>query len=245
MKPTEANGAAAAAIDAYDAGSTPRFGATLIDDEPQWRSRPVGLGSHSSERRIVATRWRSLENRVREVCAETPADSHVVAIVLRNENVRFSVSGRTVHDGVATPGALHVTEPIAPVRCIFRGPCDVLHLHVPNGLIAEIRRDISGRETSSFCPQTTLTRDAMAEPLGRALLAAERIGGSYGRLYADSVSIAIVARLLSLAHQFDMLERPKVAELAKWRLKRAIEYIEASLAESISLADIASAAGLT
>jgi len=137
-----------------------------------------------------------------------------------------------------------VTEPGAPTRCVFRGPCDVLHLHVPDRAIAEIGRDLSEREPARFHPQPTLMRDAMVERLARALLASERIEGSYARLYADSVGIAIVARLLGLS-QAEAPERPKVAELAKWRLKRAIEYIEASLAESVSLADIALAAGLT
>jgi AraC-like DNA-binding protein len=120
----------------------------------------------------------------------------------------------------------------------------VLHLHVPNGLIAQICSDISGHEVTVLRPQTSLARDPMTERLARALVDAEQIGGSYARLYADSVSVAIVARLLSL-RQGDLSERPKVTELAKWRLKRAIEYIEASLAESVSLADIAAAAGLT
>lgn len=232
------------ATTAPGASHDPILRANFIDDEPQWRHRPYGFRSAGSAPRVIATRWRSLEHREREVCAETPADSHVVAIVLRNENVLFSVSGRTVHDGVATPGALHVTEPAAPSRCVFRGPYDVLHLHVPTGLIAEICRDISGHEAQAFCPQTSLARDPTVERLARTLLAAERIGGSYGQLYADSVGIAIVARLLSL-RRADLCERPKIAELAKWRLKRAIEYIEASLGESVSLADIASAAGLT
>jgi AraC family transcriptional regulator len=39
--------------------------------------------------------------------------------------------------------------------------------------------------------------------------------------------------------------RPKVAELARWRLRRVTEYVEANLAEPTSLADLAAAAGLT
>ena len=215
-----------------------------IEDEPRWRACPAGFGEASEPPRVIGSRWRSLEPRVREVSAETRADSHVAAIVLRNENVLFSVSGRTVHDGVVTAGALHVTEPSAATRCVFRGPYDVLHLHIPNALIAEICRDFSGREVAGFSFQPALMRDATTERLARALLAAERIGGSYGQLYADNVGIAVVTRLLSL-QQAAAPERPKVAELAKWRLKRAIEFIESSLSRSVSLADIASAAGLT
>lgn len=221
----------------------PKLQTNMINDEPQWRQTPPGIGS-ASVPRVAATRWRSLEYRTREVCAKTPPDLHVVAIVLRSENVLFSISGRTVHDGIVAPGTFHVTEPASPTRCVFRGPYDVLHLHVPHGSMAEICQNFSSDESASICSRPALQRDQMVERLGRALLASERIGGSYAQLYAESVSIAIVARLLGLC-QVDAPERRKVAELAKWRLKRAIEYMEGGLAESVSLADIASAAGLT
>ena len=39
--------------------------------------------------------------------------------------------------------------------------------------------------------------------------------------------------------------RPKVAELTRWRLRRVTEYIEANLAESVTLGDLAEVAGLT
>ena len=222
----------------------PKLEANLVEDERRWRCKPLAVGRVPSAPRVVATRWRSLENRTREVSAETPADSHIVAIALRNEHVRFAVSGRTVHDGIVTPGTFHVTEPRAPTRCLFRGPYDVLHLHVPNRTIAEICGEISDRKPAPFRPQPALARDPTVERLAWALLASERMSGSFAHLYADSVGNAIVARLLGLV-QAEAPERPKVAELAKWRLKRAIEYIEASLAESVSLANIASAAGLT
>jgi transcriptional regulator GlxA family with amidase domain len=80
--------------------------------------------------------------------------------------------------------------------------------------------------------------------LAVALLSSDQIAGTYGQLYAESISVAIVARLLG-RNPADVRERPKVAELAKWRLKRAIEFIEASLAKTVNLSDIASAAGLT
>jgi len=56
-----------------------------------------------------------------EFGAETAADCHVVKIVLRTMNIRFSVSGRTVQDGVTTPGTVHVTEPAYPFVASFAG----------------------------------------------------------------------------------------------------------------------------
>jgi AraC family transcriptional regulator len=215
----------------------------IIEDETTWRVRPTG--SASVEPRVVPTRWRSLDHLTREVSVETPADRHLVAIVLRNENVRFSLSGRVMHDGSVTAGALQVTEPGVAARCLFRGPYDVLHLHVPNALIAKFSRELSGCEEGALRSGPVLAQDPVAERLGRALLAAEESGGAFGQLYADCITTAIVSRLLAPAGHAGPSTRTKIAELARWRLRRVTEYVEANLAEPVSLADLASAAGLT
>jgi AraC-like DNA-binding protein len=217
----------------------------IIDDEPDWRVPRQTSAMAISASKVVATRWHGDSERAQEFGAETPTDCHVVKIVLRNMNIRFRVSGRTVHDGITTPGTVHVTEPAVPVRCLFRGPYDVLHLHVPNNLIAECARDMTGHPVPALCSKGVPSKDITVDSLGRALLEADRVGGSFGHLYADCISIAIVARLLASANRLATTERPKVGELARWRLKRAIDYIEAQLDKPVSLADVASSAGLT
>jgi AraC family transcriptional regulator len=214
---------------------------SIIEDEIAWRARPKGC---ASEPRVTATRWRSFDQRTREVCNETPVDGHVVAIVLRNEDCRLSLGGRVVHDGVVLPGMVQVTGPSTVARCLFRGPYDAVHLHVPNALIAEFAGNTSGSETASLRSEGTLTQDPVTERLGRDLLAADEIGGSFGQLYADCITTAIVARLLAGTRRAPT-GRPKVAELARWRLRRVTEYVEANIAEPLSLADLAAAAGLT
>jgi AraC family transcriptional regulator len=215
----------------------------IVDDEPNWRVPRQTSATALSASKAVATRWHAGNERTQEFVAETPADCHVVKIVLRNMNIRFSVSGRTVHDGATTPGTVHVTEPAVPVRCLFRGPYDVLHLHLSNNLIAECARDMTGYPV--LCSRGVPSKDIMVDSLARALLEADRVGGSFGQLYADCISIAIVARLLASANRGVTSERPKVGELARWRLKRAIDYVEAQLDKPVSLADVASSAGLT
>ncbi len=150
-----------------------------------------------------------------------------------------------MHDGVATPGTVHVTQPAVPVRCLFRGPYDVLHLHVPNNLIAECARDTIGQPMPVLCSKSVPRKDITVDALSRALLDADRIGGSFGQLYADCIGIAIIARLLASANRPATAERPKVGELAPWRLKRAIDYFEAQIGEPVSLAAVAASAGLT
>jgi AraC family transcriptional regulator len=225
----------------------PHYGspAGIVKDETAWRALPAGTPPTSREPRIVATRWRSIDQQTREVSAETPADRHLVAIVLRNENVCLSMRGRVVHDGPVVSGMVQVTEPAVSARCLFRGPYDVIHLHVPNALIAELCRTNAREELGELRPGAVFTQDAVIERLGRALLAAEETGGPLGQLSADCINTAIVARLLALHRGSPGAHRPKVAELARWRLLRVIEYVEANFAEPVSLNDLAGVAGLT
>ena len=217
----------------------------IVDDEPEWRVPCQTSAMALSASKVVATRWHAGNEQAQECGAETPADCYVVKIVLRNTNIRFRVSGRTVHDGVTTPGTVHVTEPAVPVRCLFRRPYDVLHLYVPTNLVAECAREMTGHPVPELCSKSVPSKDITVDSLGRALLEADRVGGSFGQLYADCISIAIVARLLGSANRAATSERPKVGELARWRLKRAIDYVEAQLDKPVSLADVASSAGLT
>jgi hypothetical protein len=142
----------------------------IVDDEPDWRvpGHPSAVALSASK--VVATRWHASNNGpTQEFGAETPADCHVVKIVLRNTNIRFGVAGRTVQDGVTTPGTVHVTEPAVPVRCLFRGPYDVLHLHVPNTLIAECARDMIGHPMPVLCSNGVPRKDITVDALSRAL----------------------------------------------------------------------------
>ena len=219
--------------------------AGIVEDETAWRALPAGPSPTSREPRIVATRWRSIDQQTREVSTETPADKHLVAIVLRNADVCLSMCGRVVHDGPVVSGMVQVTEPAVSARCVFRGPYDVIHLHVPNALIAELCHANASGELGELRPGAVFAQDAVVERLARALLAAEEAGGPLGQLYADCINTAIVARLLASHRRSSAAHRPKVAELARWRLRRVIEYVEANLAEPVSLTDLAGVAGLT
>jgi len=137
-----------------------------------------------------------------------------------------------------------VTEPAVPARCLFRGPYDVLHLYVPNTLIAEYARDMPGSMRRCFAPRP-FHANIILDSLGRALLEANRVDGSFGQTYADCISMAIVARLLGSANGVGTSERSrKSSKLAPWA-EATIDYVEARLDEPVRLAEVATSAGLT
>jgi len=105
--------------------------------------------------------------------------------------------------------------------------------------------------------------DPVIRRLTRALDTAERSDKEFGGLYADALRLAIVARLLGSSAQpagctqeeepASVDEAPETARqprrpksgLPKWRFKRVAAYVEENLSETITLADMASAAGLS
>src|SRR5271167_2602451 len=186
---------------AFDVLCRPNYPISIVDDESEWRVLPQGPQMSSLGPRVMASRWRAVGQRMQEFGVETPADCHVVKIVLRSMNIRLSVAGRTVQDGIAMPGMFHVTAPAVPVRCIFRGPYDVIHLHVPNDLIAECASDKPAHQKAALCSEARLAKDPAVEWLARALLGAEQCGAPFGQLYVASIGIALVARLMASARR--------------------------------------------
>ena len=89
------------------------------------------------------------------------------------------------------------------------------------------------------------TGDAIVESLGRSLVQAEAAADELGSLFVDSVGAALAARLLALSRAAAAAQRRTTSGLVRWRLKRAIDYIESRLEEPTRLADVASATGLT
>jgi AraC-like DNA-binding protein len=198
--------------------------------------------------RVAASRWTDLRTELRELRAEIKADYHTIGLNLRSTDLSLTVSGRTIHDGRVARGMLQVSGPAQPVEAVFRAPCDVLHLHVSNAFLADCYQEAQGHAYPGdiVLADPRFARDAAIEQLGYALLGAEATAGSFGQLYADGLALAIVTRLLGMySNCGGPASPPKIAGLPKWRLNRVVDYVEAHLAESITLADLAATTGLT
>jgi AraC-like DNA-binding protein len=88
--------------------------------------------------------------------------------------------------------------------------------------------------------------DSAIEELARALLRIDGMDEHCGEIYASAVGLAIAARLLGHDHRPHPF-RPKrsCGALPRWRLRRALEYIDANLAEPITLGNLAAVAELS
>ena len=161
--------------------------------------------------------------------------------------VTVFTSHKIVHHGRLLPGSVKIHQPLQTVRTIFQTAYDVLHLFVPNELLDECVEAGLGRSGSGRLafPVGPLPADPVIDRLAHAFVRAEDLGGAFGHCYAESVALAIIARVLARCSNGTSAQASNTSGLAKWRLKRAADFIEANLAEAIGLAEMAEAAGLS
>jgi hypothetical protein len=111
----------------------------------------------------------------------------------KSTRIAIFAAGKLIQAGQLPRGSMRVHKPGVSMGGIFRGPYDVLHLHVPNTMIAEYAGAECGRTRS--CPLITdhPIADPVIERLGCALIHAEELGGALGQSYAEGIGLAITA----------------------------------------------------
>jgi AraC family transcriptional regulator len=197
---------------------------------------------------MLISRWILSDSTITETTAVTPEGSYTVGVSLGTSDIAFSHDEQPTFEGRVTPGLFQITAPGHSARAVFRTPCDVLHLHIPVELIESCYRDASGRgdpiRTAMGDPR--IDSDGCLERVARALILADVSFSLYGKMYVDSLSLALVSRLLELRTcSVDRAMPSRPTPLPKWRLQRAIEYVDTYLAQSISLGEVASAVDLS
>ena len=217
----------------------------IIQDEDRWLARPRRTSQVHSD--VSAGRWSGAARQVHDESTEISKSYHIIAIPLRTMEVTLFSSHKIVHDGRILPGSVKIHLPSQAVRSIFQTAYDVLHLFVPSELLdecVEAGLGSSGSWRLAF-PAGVLPPDPVIDRLARAFVCVEDVGGAFGHCYAESVALAIIARVLARCSNDASARTSSTSGLAKWRLKRAVDFIDANLSEPIGLAEMAASAGLS
>jgi AraC-like DNA-binding protein len=212
--------------------------------EQLWRQSCGGVPLASTAN-ILASRWIDERTTARQERSEGAPDRYVIAVALRPVRMRLGRGGETVFEGTMPTGMVHVAEPGQVVEAAFFAPCDFIHFHVAAGYLrdrqaaaaAGLPRDGGTGPADERSLRDLLVRDGLAAQLARTLT--EDLDGG-DPLYAESVGQTVLMRVLALHPPAS-----RVGALPKWRLRRVQEHLTANIAEPISLADLADAAGLS
>ncbi len=220
----------------------------FIHEEQRWLERPPAWVGRDAGSGIVASRWSGLPLQPQDVTSEVDGDYHVVAIALKTATLTMFSARRLVHDGRMMSGAVTINQPAQTLRAIFHSAYDELHLHVPNAIVAKYietghKRPGNDNYVLSNAPARS---DTVVDQLAHAFVRSEDLSGPFGYNYAEGIALAIIARVLGRCLDKEALSGGHGASsLPKWRLKRALEYVEAHLGNSIGLSEMAAATGLS
>jgi AraC family transcriptional regulator len=217
----------------------------LIHREDKWRAPAGPADNGCALPRILASRWKGAD--LREQTSEIVGDYHMMSVCIQRSQFSLWLGAKHFPNKQVLPGMIQFTGPALPARIVYHEPYDTLHLRVENSLLREYYEWAHGRRSKSdvILRDPSFSQDPWMERLGLALLSADEISGSYGQLYADSLSLTILSYALALYGESPAPTGRRAEALPKWRLKRAVEFIEAHANKRISLADIADAVGLS
>lgn len=218
---------------------------TFIALETEWRCPTALIAGIPLKTATLTSRWVDSDNSTTEASMRHGIDHHTISIALRPTALRLETNGKTSYDGWITFGMVQVGGPDVLVRSLFYKPCDFLHVRVTNALLAQCHAELCDEPWPGQlkCADTGFRRDTLLAQLVRILIAPGK--DHVTSRYVDGIATAIAGRLTAIDSGPDASGRARVGVLAKWRLKRALDYVEAHLSEHVLLADIAAAAGLT
>ncbi len=143
---------------------------------------------------VTVSRWTGFAAGVEDQSNEIDPDRHVVAIALRPMDLTAFAAGKLIHQGRMQSGTMRLCEPGLPLRGIFRGGYDGLHVQVPNVILTECIQAGCGSPAPLLGSQPF--GDPVIEQLAHALIRVDDYGGPFGACYTESLGLAIVARLL-------------------------------------------------
>lgn len=211
---------------------------SIVPDECEWRKCP-----DVSEHVVRASRWRAFKAGITEARAESDERWYVIVLALRTADISLKIDGVLRHAGIVTPGMLQVSCPGGDADCKMSGSYDFVHLHVPT---KSLERFLDAGSVTSWRNNATergFVWDRASEHLGRTLIAANSSGNVVDPFFLESVSTALIARVVSAyIEQSEKAASPH--GLVKWRLMKALDYIEKHLGSAIGLTDISEVAGL-
>jgi AraC family transcriptional regulator len=177
------------------------------------------------------------------LCDSPPHVDHRLSIHVGKPVVSICDEGRPKRRYVRTPGGINIVPAGARSRWVIESPMQQMLVRVPHESFALAAQDLGLDSARVQLDARHQVRDPRIEHIGHALLLESADANPNGRLFVDSLSIALSVRLISEFSRRASITTPRRASLGPIQLSRVIEYIHAHLASPLSLAELAGVAG--
>jgi AraC family transcriptional regulator len=178
-----------------------------------------------------------------EYAQTMPRDAYIVAILLDDAHICLDADAQRVIDASLEAGTCYVSRPGETLHLTCMQGYKALHLRIPTQLLwfsADTQRPCAALEGRSLGP----VKDPLLSKLARTLtdVADNDEEGSF----AQQIVGMLIERIRGLRVENASMARVcRKTTLPNWRLQRVDSYVKSRLSESITLLDMANAAGLS
>lgn len=149
------------------------------------------------------------------------------------------------HTGSAVHGDIDIIPAGVPSRWEMHDENDrAVLMSIPVAMLDGIAEENGYRAQKVELRNRFMTRDRQLESIGWAMKSELEMGSPSGSLYLDGLALSAVARLVA-GHSSVTIEEPRRGGLDGRRLKKTLEFIEAHLAEDLSLTRLARVADMS
>jgi AraC family transcriptional regulator len=177
------------------------------------------------------------------LCDSPPQVDHRLSIHVGAPVVSIRMEGRTRPRYVRAPGGINIVPAGARSRWLIESPMEHLHVRVPHASFALAVQDLGLDIARVQLEARHQVRDARIEQISHALQLESAEGNPNGRLFLDSLGIAISVRLINGFSSHAPVAMPRRIALGPLQLARVVEYIDEHLASALSLRELADVAG--
>lgn len=208
----------------------------VLPEEPTVSSQPY------SWKGIIAEHYHHRPNSL----ASPLLQNHLVTLNCgRPYNLVQRFDGR-VHEGRVTKGNIIITPAEQPTEWTWQNQVDVLHLQLEPAFIAKVAAEALEMDPDRVeIVHHFSVHDPMIEQVGRALLSELQSESTSGRLYTASLTNVLAVHLLKHHSAVSRLPEQTTSGLPQYKLRRALDYINANKDEDLTLAEIAESAGMS
>jgi len=222
-----------------------------LSQETVWREAPGSAVVGESEADLIAlAHWHGRADiPLHQVSASQEDDHHILSVCHVKSDAQLIIRGRVAWDGRIAGDSLLLTGPRTDRwRAVFRGSYSTSRIYIPQRLLASCYADMFGRPPADavMLGEVVPVTDATVRQLAAAITLVSLRGQALGIDFLANAGRALASRLLRIAHR--QVAGSKLAmrqEIAPWRLKRCLDFVDAHISRSITLADLGQIACLS
>lgn len=224
----------------------PDLTGSLAMREASWRQRP-SIGSQADSVGATLSKWSLAKpQRPVEFTHELAGGEHTITINKTVSAGRFTYGTKEISLSNVAANSCLLVPPGQETHIVFTDAAEAYRLYLSQALLAECHRDLFDTPAHGdiVLSNVAFLRDRPVQHMIQAMLEISEQVHSVSQMIIESISLAIASRSITLDSRLS-IPKPRVGPLAKWRLQRVTEYIDAHLFDQIYLNDLSSVAGLT